>query len=107
VTLACLAVAVVTACSAGPAAARFHSAARRRADDKSESCDSGLVTGRWVHDDRTRWRRYYAITDRTAGSWPRAGRSRLASTAALGRVLGGGGDLGGGRRLGLMAREEP
>jgi hypothetical protein len=54
VILACLAVAVtVTARSAASAAARFHSAARRLAGDKSESCDAGLVTSRRVHADRS------------------------------------------------------
>jgi hypothetical protein len=113
VTLACLApvrlaaAVTVTAPSAAPAATQFHSPVRRRAYDTSESCDAGLVTSRWVHDDRTRPRRYYSITDRAAGTGPRAGRSGLASTAAVDSVLGGGGDPGGGRRLGLMAPEEP
>jgi len=84
VTLACLAVAVtVMARSAASAAARFHSAARRRADDTSESCDPGLVISRWVHDDRTRPCRYHSITDRGAGSRWCSGPSGLAFTAAV------------------------
>jgi hypothetical protein len=106
VTLACLAAAVTVTSHAASAAAHCHSAARRRAGDKSESCDAGLVTRRWIYADRTSPRRCYAITDPAAGSWLRAGRSGLAFTAAVGGVLGGGGDPGGGPRAALMAREE-
>ena len=74
VTLACLAAPVtVTARSAASAAARFDSAARRLAGDKSESCDAGLVTSQRVHADRTSPLGYYSITDRAAGGWPCSG----------------------------------
>lgn len=104
VTRACLAAADGPA-RAASAEAHFHSAARRRADDKFDSCDAGPITRRRVHADRTSPRRY-PITDRSAGSWACSGRSGLAFTAAVGGVLSGGGDPGGGRRLGLMAGEE-
>jgi hypothetical protein len=89
VTLACLAparlgaVVTVMARSATSAAAHFHSPARRRAGDKSDGCNAGLVTNRWVRDDRTRPRRYYSTTDRAAGRVPGAvgWRSRRLWTA--------------------------
>jgi hypothetical protein len=113
VTLACLApgrfVAAVTvmAHSAASAAAHSYSAAPRSGDDRSESRDAGLVTGGRIDGDRTRPPRYYSMTDRAAGSWPRSGRCGLAFIAAVDSVLSGCGDPGIARRLGLMAREEP
>jgi hypothetical protein len=107
VTLACLDAAVTLISRAASAAAHCHSAARLRAGDMSESCDTGLVTRRWIHADRTSPRRCYSITDPAAGSWLRSGRSGLAFTAAVGRVLGGGSDPGGGPRPALMAQEKP
>ncbi len=57
--------------------------------------DSGLVTSRWVHDDQTRPRRYYSVTDQ--------GRRHLAAfqaewsafASAVDAVLGAG--IGSGR----------
>jgi hypothetical protein len=71
------------------------------------SCDAGLVASQRVHADRTSPLGYCSITGRAARAGPCSGRSGLAFTAAVGGVLGGGGDRGGGGRLGLMAREEP
>jgi hypothetical protein len=107
VTLACLAAAVTVTSRAASAAAHCHSPALRRADNTSESCDAGLVSSRWVHDQRTRPRRYYSMTGRSAGTGPSAGRSGLAFTAAVDSVVRGCGDPGIARRLGLMAQEEP
>ena len=69
--------------------------------------DAGLVTSRWIHDDQTRPRRYYSITDQ--------GREHLAAfradwsafTAAVDGVLGIGTVPGAGRRLRRAAREAP
>jgi hypothetical protein len=107
VTRACHAATMTVTSHAAPAAAHCRSAARRRAGDKSENCDPGLVTRRWIHADRTSPRRCHSITDPAAGSWLRSGPSGLAFTAALGGVLSRSGDPGGGPRPGLMAREEP
>jgi PadR family transcriptional regulator, regulatory protein PadR len=60
--------------------------------------DAGLVTSRWIHDDQTRPRRYYSITDQ--------GREHLAAfrndwsafTAAVDGVLGTRADSGHSRR---------
>jgi PadR family transcriptional regulator, regulatory protein PadR len=69
--------------------------------------DAGLVTSRWVHDDTTRPRRYYSITDE--------GHKRLvafcadwsAFTAAVNGVLGVGADSRRSRRLRRAASDAP
>jgi PadR family transcriptional regulator, regulatory protein PadR len=67
--------------------------------------DSSLVTSRWVHDDQTRPRRYYSITDQ--------GRRQLAAfqtewsafTAAVDAVLGTPAGSGRSRPRARTARE--
>jgi PadR family transcriptional regulator PadR len=69
--------------------------------------DSGMVTSRWVHDDQTRPRRYYSITDQ--------GRRQLAAfqaewsafASAVDAVLGTPARSRSNRKRARTAREAP
>jgi len=51
--------------------------------------DAGLVTSRWIHDDQTRPRRYYSITDEGREHLEEFRAGWSAFTAAVDGVLGG------------------
>jgi PadR family transcriptional regulator, regulatory protein PadR len=61
--------------------------------------DAGLVTSRWVHDDTTRPRRYYTITDQGRESLVAFRADWSAFTAAVDGVLSVGADSGRSRRV--------
>ena len=60
--------------------------------------DAGLVTNRWVHDDKTRPRRYYSITDEGSAHLMTFRAEWSAFSAAVDAVLGIGADPGVGQR---------
>ena len=60
--------------------------------------DAGLVTNRWVHDDKTRPRRYYSITDQGREHLVAFRADWSAFSAAVDGVLGIGADPGAGQR---------
>ncbi len=66
--------------------------------------DAGLVTSRWIHDDKTRPRRYYSITDQGREHLTAFRADWSAFTAAVDGVLGVGPDPGRSRRRGPSAR---
>ena len=67
--------------------------------------DAGLVTSRWIHDDQTRPRRYYSITDEGREHLEEFRAGWSAFTAAVDGVLGIGTDSGRSRRRRQAARE--
>jgi len=67
--------------------------------------DAGLVTSRWIHDDQTRPRRYYSITDHGREHLVAFRNDWSAFTAAVDGVLGVGPDSGRRRRLRRAAPE--
>ncbi len=67
--------------------------------------DAGLVTSRWIHDDQTRPRRYYSITDQGRDHLVAFRTDWFAFAAAVDGVLGVGTDSGRNRRPRRAARE--
>jgi len=63
------------------------------------------VTSRWVHDDKTRARRYYSITDRGRKHLVAFRADWSAFTIAVDGVLGVGMDSGRSRRARWDERE--
>ena len=66
--------------------------------------DGGLVTSRWIHDDQTRPRRYYSITDQGRDHLTSFRADWLAFTAAVNGVLGTTSTPGSGRRADRASR---
>ena len=66
--------------------------------------DGGLVTSRWIHDDQTRPRRYYSITDQGRDHLTAFRADWLAFTAAVNGVLGTTSTPGSGRRAARASR---
>jgi len=69
--------------------------------------DAGLVTSRWIHDDQTRPRRYYSITDEGREHLEEFRAGWSAFTAAVDGVLGTGAVSSRSRRPRRTAREAP
>src|SRR6201997_4608555 len=69
--------------------------------------DAGLVTSRWIHDDQTRPRRYYSITDQGRDHLAAFRTDWAAFTAAVSGVLSASADAGAKGRGDRAARLTP